>query len=239
MMFGVAAAACGIGFMAGRCSKKQQQRDLVNGHAKKTVILVDMDGVLVDWDRGFTERLKTHPRTQKLWADQQIILNRTHYEMEKSLAWAGEAPKDENGTIDFNELVQDIYCEEGFFRNLPPMEGGPQALHAMLDKGFEVFICTAPPTISHHAAQEKWEWIRQHLGDAWLNRMILTTDKTPVRGDFLIDDKPRITGRFSVPLWRQVLFDAPYNREGVGSRPVLQKWSDWEKVVQDALSANP
>ena len=39
------------------------------------------------------------------------------------------------------------------------------------------------------------EWVEKHMGRDWLNRLILTKDKTIIAGDLLFDDKPKITGK--------------------------------------------
>merc|ERR1712048_1424895 len=121
---------------------------------------------------------------------------------------------------------------------LPEMSGGVAALSRLIASGFEVMICTSPVANSRYCAQEKWEWVREHLGDAWLKRLILTCDETTVRGDFLIDDKPVITGS-QQPLWTQILFDAPYN-VGVelGFRRRLHCWDGVETVLCDELSGS-
>lgn len=44
-----------------------------------------------------------------------------------------------------------------------------------------------PPTI-------QYRWVEQNLGPEFLERVILTRDKTVVTGDLLIDDKDNIQG---------------------------------------------
>jgi len=130
----------------------------------------------------------------------------------------------------------DLICAEGFFRNLPEMPGSVEALQEMICRGYDVLICTAPFAKSRYCAQEKWEWVREHLGEEWLNRMVITADKTTVRGDVLIDDKPVITGRQQA-LWHQVLFDAPYNRDAImGRRRRMMDWHDWEATLLQELA---
>ena len=46
------------------------------------------------------------------------------------------------------------------------------------------------------------EWVAHRLGEYWTKRTILTNDKTVVRGDVLIDDKPTIVGAVK-PAFRQ------------------------------------
>eukprot|EP00931_Biecheleriopsis_adriatica_P114710 TRINITY_DN90622_c0_g1_i1.p1 TRINITY_DN90622_c0_g1~~TRINITY_DN90622_c0_g1_i1.p1 ORF type:complete len:715 (+),score=194.92 TRINITY_DN90622_c0_g1_i1:278-2146(+) len=193
--------------------------DLYRGLAvrlAKPVILVDMDGVVVDWDKGFLDA----------WAGRTPV-NRVHYEMEKCV------PAER-----FEEAME-LFCSEGFFRKLPEMAGAVAALKEMCSRGFQVYICTAPFAKSRYCAQEKWEWVREHLGEEWLTRMIITQDKTTVRGDILIDDKPRITGG-QVPLWNQVLFDAPYNRDvEMAGRARMTAWKDWENILTQELALPP
>ena len=83
-----------------------------------------------------------------------------------------------------------LMLQEGFFEGLPPMHGAIQAMTEMEENGFKVVICTAPIMTSPFCAQEKINWVRKWLGERWLDKMILTQDKTTVRGDLLIDDKP-------------------------------------------------
>merc|ERR1719189_1840801 len=125
----------------------------------RPVVLVDMDGVLVDWDRGF---LNT-------WAGRSPV-DRSHYEMERCV------PADR-----YSEAVE-LFRSEGFFRSLPEMAGGVNALQDMVRKGYEVLICTAPVAESRYCTREKWDWVREHLGEEWLKRLVLTMDKTSVRG---------------------------------------------------------
>lgn len=118
------------------------------------------------------------------------------------------------------------------------MTGGVDALKRLVASGFEVMICTSPVANSRYCAQEKWEWVREHLGDAWLKRLILTCDKTTVRGDFLIDDKPCIVGS-QQPLWTQIVFDAPYNATiELGCRRRLRRWNDVEAILLDELAGS-
>merc|ERR1712003_201913 len=181
----------------------------------KPVVLVDMDGCLVDWDRGFLN----------VWNGRTPV-DRRHYEIEKCV------PDNR-----YQEAIA-LFESEGFFKGLPEMSGGVGALKRLMASGFEVMICTSPVANSRYCAQEKWEWVREHLGDAWLKRLILTCDKTTVRGDFLIDDKPSITGS-QRPLWTQIVFDAPYNKlVELGCRRRLHRWDDVEAVLSDELTGS-
>jgi len=171
------------------------------------VVLVDMDGCLVDWDAGF----------MAAWRGRSPIIRSLSYSMEECVP---STHRDE---------CLELYHSAGFFRSLPPMAGGVEAVRALAAAGYRVFLCTAPVTTSEHCAGEKFEWVREHLGPEWVPRIILTSDKTFVRGDVLIDDKPKITGAHH-PTWQQLLFSAPYNTK-LAPRARLDTWTDAAHVV--------
>jgi len=132
--------------------------------------------------------------------------------------------------------VKRVYCEKDFFLNLPPMPGAIKALNEIASRGYIVHICTRP-VLSPYCVQEKYEWVRKHLGEEWMTRIITTNDKTVCRGTLLIDDHPNICGsRF--PSWRQVIFDQPYNRNRT-DLPRLTSWNNWERLFAEELTYAP
>merc|ERR1712050_254760 len=66
--------------------------------------------------------------------------------------------------------------------------------------------------------------------------MILCQDKTTVRGDILIDDKPHITGMHP-PTWQQCVFGAPYNKSRT-DLPRFDHWANWEPSVMRILESS-
>jgi 5'-nucleotidase len=204
---------------AKRAKERYSMKAMIEAYRKTSfllsppIILVDMDGVLVDWDKGF----------YKVWGDRPMG-SRTKYEMELCV---GEG---------YAEEAKAIFNEKDFFLNLPPMPGAIEAINAIAARGYVVKICTRP-VLSPFCAQEKYEWVRKHLGPEWVPKIIMTCDKTLVSGALLIDDHPNVKGeRF--PSWRQVLFDAPYNKENT-DLPRLTSWSHWERVFDEELLFAP
>ena len=63
------------------------------------------------------------------------------------------------------------------------MPGALVALREMEFEGWRVMICTSPVLTSIHCAQEKFNWIRRHLGEAWLDKVIMTADKVKLPGN--------------------------------------------------------
>ena len=178
-------------------------------------ILVDMDGVIADFDGEFLRRWrKRHPDSWYVPFEGRT----TFYVRDQ---YPGE----------LRPLVDEILWEPGFFRDMLPVEGARDALFDMADLGWEVFLCSSPLTNYRNSTLEKYEWVEKVLGPDWIKRVILTKDKTLVKAEYLIDDKPEITGVEKVPAWEHLLFDRPYNR-GANRRRIT--WGTWRGVLGGA-----
>ena len=135
--------------------------------------------------------------------------------------------------------ISSLFSEKAYFASLPAVYGSVAALKEMqAHPGLECYICTAPIVGSRYCHQEKVEWVRRHFGTgdeaegkAWVARMVITSDKSLVRGDILIDDAPEAKARaFQPPEWEHVWFKRPYNADGTGRRH-LERWADWREVI--------
>ncbi|MCC7450787.1 MAG: 5'-3'-deoxyribonucleotidase [Anaerolineae bacterium] len=178
------------------------------------IILVDMDGVIANFESNFL----------KQWREQYP--GHPYIPLEERVGFYVE----EQYPADIKHLVAGLFRAPNFYRTNPPIPGGLQALNEMRDMGHEVFICTSPLTEYQNCVLEKYEWVDQHLGLAWVDRIVLTRDKTLVNGDILIDDRPHIDGA-AKPTWEHVLYDQPYNRSETGKRRLT--WDNWRTVLFD------
>src|SRR3989338_1759397 len=103
--------------------------------------LIDMDGVIADFEKAFhTEWTQRYPDKQAI-----PLHERKHFKIRD------DYPKD------YRPLIDAIYNSEGFYRNLPPINGGKQALEE-LARTSEVYICTSPLKTNKHCMTEKYEW---------------------------------------------------------------------------------
>lgn len=160
----------------------------------RLLLLIDQDGVLADFEAG------TRQQWQAAYGSPLPVAERRHFYLRDDIA------------AEHRPALQALYARAGFFADLPPVGGAVAAMQALLDYGHDVRICTSPIRDYRHCVAEKFAWVEQHLGSEWIGRMLLTQDKTWVRGDVLIDDKPQISGSLT-PVWTQWLYDAPYNRQ--------------------------
>jgi len=176
-------------------------------------ILVDMDGVIADWGHAYGESLD---RFGEVAAQIPRHADQRSFNLNE-----GRTPEEQ-------ALIAAVMIEEGFYTRLRPIPGAKQALKQMLKAGHDVRICTSPWVSNPTCASDKLNWVLEHYGSHWAQRVIITTDKTLVHGDFLIDDKPEVKGDHA-PSWEHVLFHQPYNVDVPKRR--IRDWSEWEAVL--------
>ena len=174
----------------------------------KLPILVDQDGVLVDFVGGIQDKF--------LEFKNDSIISETEYSQISNLrnintyyvADGIENPK-------LNALSNFITEQPNFFLNLKPY---PNIKHWMNElrrlakkDGREVFICTKPLLNNPTCCSDKINWVEIHLGKEWKSQVIKTSDKTLINGCILLDDHPDPIGIMK-PSWQQILMDQPYNK---------------------------
>jgi 5'-nucleotidase len=180
---------------------------------KAPIVLVDMDGVVADFERGFIEKWKAkHP-------------DKPHIELEDRTTFysTGQYP------LKWRPLLWEIMKAKNFFADFQPVEGSIKAVKKMAKSGFDVYFCSSPFIPNPYCASEKYDWINKYFGRKWVGRLILAPDKTLVHGDILIDDRPEIKGALS-PTWEHILYDQPYNREIEGRKRLT--WANWQDVIK-------
>lgn len=119
----------------------------------------------------------------------------------------------------------------GLFLSLPPLEGAIEALHEMLEAGHDVRLVTSPMASNPTCASDKFAWVAKHLGTPWTHRLVITDDKTIIRGDVLFDDKGEITGSMK-PEWQQILVDQPHNRYASKPLPRIADLTHWRIALE-------
>jgi 5'-nucleotidase len=179
-------------------------------------VLVDMDEVLCRWDEHF---IAAHRKT---FPDLPVLEPGTRRDFDLFAGLSSELA----------EATSAVLRIPGFFADIPPVEGALDAVGEMLELGLDVSICTSPWLDNPTCASDKISWVERHLGRKIAARTIVTTDKTRVRGDVLIDDKPEVTGRMA-PEWTLVRFSFAYNRHLPGPR--IDSWHSWRAPLAAAL----
>lgn len=91
----------------------------------------------------------------------------------------------------------------GFYLNLKPIPGAIEA-YKKLKLDYDVCILTKPSVINAMSYTEKRYWIEIYLGYSECENLIISCDKTLLKGDILIDDNIQ-TGR-KEPDWEHIHF---------------------------------
>ncbi|XP_005102318.1 5'(3')-deoxyribonucleotidase, cytosolic type isoform X1 [Aplysia californica] len=195
-----------------------------NHSERKLLVLVDMDQVLCDFEMRLLQEFQSrHPNDPFIPLEER----RTFY------------ARDQYAKIraDLADNIRDIYNSEGFFRDLPEIPGACDAMKELKEmEGVDVFICSSPLTSYEFCLKEKFQWIEEHLGQEWLDKIILTKDKTVANGHVLIDDRPNIKGAIRKPIWEHVVFTACHNvHSDIRGKRRLDNWTDgsWRDLILD------
>lgn len=178
------------------------------------LILLDQDGPLADFDAAINNVLQTAGYdTSKL--------ERTQWETTRDIrrCFGSHAAS----------IVEQARHAPGFYRELQVVKGAEEAVEQLLQAGCSIVVCTAPSLRNESCASEKIAWLAEHFPQL-RKSFAVVKDKTLVRGDVLIDDKPDITGHLT-PMWRHVLFATPGNAH-VTDGVVLESWADWSRVLE-------
>jgi 5'-nucleotidase len=137
----------------------------------EAVALVDMDGVLCDYDKAMADAM---------WeiASPYDKLN----SLGKINIWS-DAPH--------IKARRDIISRQiGWWRDLQPLPLGFQILRILKEElGFDIHILTKGPASKYHAWTEKIQWCNEHLR-GYDASVTITQDKGLVYGKVLVDDYP-------------------------------------------------
>lgn len=180
----------------------------------KQVLLCDMDNTIVDFDRGVLESYENQYGSPAPFTLEQ----RKHFAITKNF------PKD------LQDRIQPLYMAERFFADLKPIKGAIKGVKTLQQRKYEVFLCTSPIRKNKYCVPEKYEWVEKHLGKRWTEKMVFTKDKSVIKGEYLIDDKPYAyaDGKM-VASWDQILFDRPYNKHVTNTERF--SWDNLEMLV--------
>ena len=154
------------------------------------LVLVDMDGLLVDFPGEIIRRLCP----EKSYADFQSV-----YDIGQALG-----------------LPTDLYSMVGpdFWEACPWMADGRALWEAILETvGPERVVLCSSPTHETSSPMGKLRWIEHHLGEEWLRRYIFTPCKwaCAARRTVLIDDCDEQVSAFTASGGRAILVPRPWN----------------------------
>jgi 5'-nucleotidase len=187
--------------------------------SERPIVLVDMDGVLADFD-GATE----------------IFLRQNHPHIpiaeRKNFYFRHDYPDETH-----HGLINDLHASQHFFRNLEPITDALEGWQRIIDLGYEPRICSSPLHTNEWCKEEKLAWVEHHLGRRAMKTALITSYKEECDGIALIDDRPEIKNATTAP-WRHIIFDQPYNAS-IETELRLYGWRDpnLEALLEAAKAA--
>ncbi|WP_343523740.1 5'(3')-deoxyribonucleotidase [Pedobacter sp.] len=132
----------------------------------KKTIGIDMDGVLAD--------IEDHI-LQTYYTETGITLTREDIK-----------GKSEEELFPDRAMIMKICNREGFFRNLPVMEGAVETVKLLMED-YEIYIVSAAMEFPL-SLFEKYEWLTEHFPFISWKNIILCGNKSIIDTDYLIDD---------------------------------------------------
>jgi 5'-nucleotidase len=182
-----------------------------------TTILVDMDGVLADFDGAVLAGLP--PEIERV-ARQNFYIVKDYRE--------------------HRAHVEAVYSDPEFCFNLALIEGAVEGWQRLLDLGHNPRICTAELTLNTMSREGKEAWLEHyfvpHVGRRVVEQAIFDKDKYKYAALALIDDRPDVNTNNGEAVWQHVVFDQPYN-QACQSQVHVNGWGDpsLESVLEAAI----
>ena len=182
----------------------------------KPVYLVDMDGVLVDFDAWIYERRDLWPSLNPDRSQQRAYFL-----------------TDEVSKTDAVKMRETVNAGR-VFRDAPPLPGAIAGVWALAEEA-DVWICTKPLEANAHCRDDKAAWLRKHLGPEFENKLIIAPNKGLVHGAVLLDDHPK-KAHIEIATWKPVIYNQPFNQwQGGESEFDAYPHYSWDMPLEDLL----
>lgn len=121
------------------------------------------------------------------------------------------------------KAVKQMLCDFCFWFSLPVIEGAQDGIERLKSEHEVVWVTSSYDSCPSWLHIRK-QWLKKNFG-AKSDEIVITSNKSLVAGDILVDDKPE-----NIKRWQQhgvcYIFDAPYNRNIGGYRV-----ADWPDLV--------
>lgn len=165
-------------------------------------VLVDMDGVMADFDGEVQKRAQDrYPHIKPLELETPQFYTANNYPNEnQDKIWA-------------------VSNEAGFIAELPLVSGALMGWQKIIEKGFRPRVCSTllPEKYYPTCKEEKLAWLEEHFAPEFghwvLDTAIFTKHKQLVPAAAIIDDKPSQLFNKEGALWEHIIFDRACNRD--------------------------
>lgn len=166
---------------------------------RKPRVLLDADGVLIDFLGGVREallnlshRYEMDARAcEALGSSASVNHDQLHHEAQNLLATLGTKWDFLHGIDPVLERhLNQAITSAGFVRTLKPCNGAFQLVAELREAADELYVVTAPWEGSDHWMIEREEYLKSKFGFTH-HDIIFCSRKEIIEGDLLVDDKPK------------------------------------------------
>lgn len=159
------------------------------------IVLVDMDGVIANFDKAALENVPP-----------ELVVERRHFYIK------------EDYPDDIKPIIEEAYNAPGFFEDLEPMPGLHEGWQTMIDNDYSPRITSAPLSSNPTSVEGKIKWLNRvmvpEFGHEVVDNAIIDKEKWKYDGLALIDDRPSVAklspGGGTKAEWEHVLFGWPH-----------------------------
>lgn len=183
---------------------------------EKPIVLLDVDGVLADFESAFLH-------VARAVTQRQIVRDPTHWDMTRQCGLGPDEARE----------VWDVIHQSRLARDLEPYPVAIESVRILAEIA-SVYFVTSPMEENMTWAHDRALWLKSHFGDLGQN-VISTSKKYRIHGHILVDDKPS-----HVEQWSEThvdssgfLWNRPYNVEA--DLPRLRSWRDLHEVVSQIV----
>ena len=185
---------------------------------RNRTVLVDMDGVMADFDSAALINVPTDK-----------IVEKSEFYVAKDYP------------AELRQTIEATYNSIGFLENIPPMPGLFEAWQTMIDNGFEPRVASAPLSSNPSAIEGKIKWLDQHMvpefGPGVVEDAIIDKNKWKYDGLALIDDRQDVErgpNGETQATWQHILFGWEHRATVPLAATAfrLLRWNDTKHLLQ-------
>lgn len=181
-------------------------------HTAKRTVLVDMDGVIADFEEPNNNIIRNN------FPDIVPEFDRLDF-------YFSDTYKDRKDVV---QVIEDEVRKPGFIKRFPVVQGAIHGWGRILEAGFSPRICSSPLENHETVIVEKIDWLEEHFvpvfGSWVVDTAIFNRDKSGYLAIAIIDDRPTLRNIESAT-WQHILFDRSYNRS-IKTDYRLKGWGD-------------
>jgi 5'-nucleotidase len=182
------------------------------------IVLVDMDGVMADFDDG---ALVDIPQSKRVFKTEFYVTD--HYNKKIS------------------EKIKAVHDAPGFFEGLKPMSGLFEGWQALIDNGYDPRVDSAPLRSNPTSVEGKIKWLDRvmvpQFGASVIEKATIGKEKWREKGLALLDDRPTVPrgpDGTDVAEWQHILFGWDHLDEVPLADTAfrLLSWHDTDKLLE-------